>query len=32
VREWIAVGQTQLRCVQKMAYCLGELKDGRWPK
>ena len=31
-REWTAVGQTELHCVQEMAYCLGELKAGRWPK
>lgn len=31
-REWIAVGQTELLCVQEMARCLGELKAGRWPK
>ena len=31
-REWTAVGQTELRCVQTMAYCLRELGAGRWPK
>ena len=31
-REWIAVGPTELRCVQTMAYCLLELGEGRWPK
>ena len=31
-REWTAVGQTELHCVQEMARCLGELKAGRWPK
>ena len=31
-REWTAVGQTELHCVQTMAYCLAELKAGRWPK
>ena len=31
-REWTAIGQTELHCVQTMAYCLGELKVGRWPK
>ena len=31
-REWTAVGPTELECVQVMARCLAELKDGRWPK
>ena len=31
-REWTAIGQTELHCVQTMAYCLGELKAGRWPE
>ena len=31
-REWTAVGQTELHCVQEMARCLGELKAGRWPE
>ena len=31
-REWKAVGQTELHCVQEMARCLGELKAGRWPR
>ncbi len=31
-REWTAVGQTELHCVQEMADCLAELKAGRWPK
>ena len=31
-REWTAVGPTELRCVQEMARCLGELREGRWPK
>ena len=31
-REWIAAGPTEVRCVQEMARCLGELKAGRWPK
>jgi hypothetical protein len=31
-REWTAVGQTELHCVQTMAYCLGELREGRWPE
>ena len=31
-REWTAVGQTELHCVQTMAYCLGELTEGRWPE
>ena len=30
--EWTATGQTELHCVQTMAYCLGELKAGRWQK
>jgi hypothetical protein len=30
--EWTAVGYTELHCVQTMAYCLGELREGRWPK
>ena len=30
-REWTAVGQTRLHCVQTMAYCLAELMAGRWP-
>jgi hypothetical protein len=31
-REWTAVGPTELRCVEEMARCLGELKAGRWPQ
>ena len=31
-REWTAVGPTELRYVQEMARCLGELKSGRWTK
>lgn len=31
-REWTALGETELDCVRRMAYCLGELKAGRWPK
>jgi hypothetical protein len=31
-REWTAVGPTELRCVQEMARCLGELREGRWPQ
>ena len=31
-REWTAVGPTELRCVQEMARCLGELREGRWPR
>ena len=31
-REWIAVGPTELRCVQEMARCLAELREGRWPR
>jgi hypothetical protein len=31
-REWTAVGQTELHCVETMAYCLRELREGRWPK
>ena len=31
-REWTAVGQTELHCVQEMARCLGELREGRWSK
>ena len=30
--EWTAVGQTELHCVQTMAYCLREIGRGRWPK
>ena len=30
-REWTAVGQTELHCVEEMARCLGEIKAGRWP-
>ena len=30
-REWTAVGQSELHCVQEMARCLAELKAGRWP-
>jgi hypothetical protein len=28
----IAVGRTELECVQVMARRLGELGEGRWPK
>ncbi|MEX1343970.1 MAG: hypothetical protein AB1Z63_04790 [Candidatus Limnocylindrales bacterium] len=31
-REWTAVGQTELHCVQTMVYCLTGTKEGRWPK
>lgn len=31
-REWTAVGRTELECVQEMARCLGELREGRWPR
>ena len=31
-REWTAVGQTELDCLKTMACCLGELKEGQWPK
>ena len=31
-REWATVAPTELGVVQSMAYCLGELKAGRWPK
>lgn len=30
--EWIAVGPSELRCLQEMARCLAELREGRWPK
>jgi hypothetical protein len=28
----VAVGLTELRCLHTMAYCLGELMEGRWPR
>ena len=28
---WTAVAPTELRCVEEMARCLGELREGRWP-
>ena len=31
-QEWTAVGQTELACVREMAPCLGELREGGWPK
>ena len=31
-REWVATGQTELHCLQTMARCLRELREGRWPK
>ena len=31
-REWTAVGTSELDVVRDMAYCLSELKAGRWPK
>ena len=31
-REWTAVGQSELHCVQVMARCLEEIKAGRCPK
>ena len=31
-REWTAIGQTEMHCVQQMADCLGEPKEGRWPE
>ena len=31
-REWTAVGPTELRRVEEMARCLGELREGRWPE
>ena len=31
-REWTAVGPTELRCVEEMARCPAELREGRWPE
>ncbi len=31
-REWTAIGKTEVECVREMAYCLRELREGRWPK
>ena len=31
-RGWTAGGQTELHCVQTMAYCLGDLEEERWPR
>lgn len=31
-REWTAIGRIELECVQVMARCLGELREGRWPE
>lgn len=31
-REWTAVGQSELHCVEVMARCLAEIKAGRWRK
>jgi hypothetical protein len=31
-REWTAIGKTDVECVREMAYCLRELREGRWPK
>ena len=31
-KEWIAVGPTEVACVREMARCLGEIRDGRWPR
>jgi hypothetical protein len=31
-REWTAVGQTELHCLQVMARCLAQIKAGRWPR
>lgn len=31
-REWVAVGPTEVACVREMAYCLRELRAGRWPR
>jgi hypothetical protein len=31
-REWTAVGQTELHCMQTMADCLRALGAGRWQK
>lgn len=31
-REWIAIGRTEVECLREMARCLGEIRDGRWPK
>ena len=30
--EWTAVGRTELVCVQDMARCLSDLKEGCWPE
>lgn len=31
-RQWTAVGPTEVACIRQMAYCLAELKAGRWPR
>jgi hypothetical protein len=28
----VALGPTELRCLRTMADCLGELREGRWPR
>jgi hypothetical protein len=30
-REWTAVGQTELHCLEVMARCLAGIKAERWP-
>jgi hypothetical protein len=31
-REWTAAAPTELTVVQEMGRCLGELREGHWPK
>lgn len=31
-REWTAVGMTELDCLEEMARCLGEIREGRAPR
>jgi hypothetical protein len=31
-RQWTAVHPTELGVVREMARCLGELREGRWPR
>jgi hypothetical protein len=31
-REWTAVGQTDVECLEAIVRCLREISEGRWPR
>ncbi|MFN8621834.1 MAG: hypothetical protein U0869_13970 [Chloroflexota bacterium] len=32
IREWIAIGPTEIECVREMARCMREIAEGRPPR